>query len=97
MVKVSSQIHAQDIVPEASRAAEVEELKQQTDVKKALQQTAGAQPAPKTSVETQHRKFLGAYGLFLFLLGAFYYFLKLHSYRYRQRGLLFFCAPIWER
>jgi small-conductance mechanosensitive channel len=77
MVKVSSQIYAPDAVPEASRAAEVEELKQQTDVKKALQQTAGAQPAPKTSVETQHRKFLGAYGLFLLLLGAFYYFLKL--------------------
>jgi small-conductance mechanosensitive channel len=68
-------------MPEAdspkSRAAAVEELKQQTDVKKALQQTAGVQPPVKTNVETQQRKFLGVYALFLFLLGVCYYFLKI--------------------
>lgn len=58
--------------------AKVEELKQQSDVKKALQQTAGAQPAASPKVEKKQKLFLGTYALFLLCLAAFYYFLRLH-------------------
>lgn len=58
--------------------AKVEELKQQSDIKKALQQTSGAPPLPAPHVVKKQKIFLGTYALVLFLLGSFYYLLRLH-------------------
>ena len=57
----------------------VEELKQQGDIKKALQQTAGAQPAPST-VQKKQKFFLGTYVVVVFVLGGLYYLLRLHRF-----------------
>jgi small-conductance mechanosensitive channel len=65
-----------DVTPRES--AEVEELKQQSDIKKALEQTAGAQPKASPKVEKKHRFFLGTYVLFLLVLAGLYFLLKLH-------------------
>ena len=55
----------------------VQELKQQGDIKKALQQTAGAQPAPST-VQKKQKFFLGTYVVVLLVLGGLYYLFRLH-------------------
>jgi small-conductance mechanosensitive channel len=59
--------------------AKVEELKQQSDIKKALQQTAG-QPPPSTKVEKKHKMFLGTYVLLVLLFVGVYYFLKIRLF-----------------
>ena len=46
--------------PSEDLDAAVQELKQQGDIKKALQQTAGAQAAPST-VQTKQKFFFGTY------------------------------------
>ncbi|HSS22776.1 MAG TPA: mechanosensitive ion channel family protein [Pyrinomonadaceae bacterium] len=60
-----------------SEEANVEELKQRSDVKKALQQTAGAQPATSPRVEKKQKIFFRTYALFLLVFVGFYYLLKL--------------------
>jgi small-conductance mechanosensitive channel len=62
----------------AGQSAEVEELKQQSDIKKALEQTAGAKPAASPKVEKKHRIFLGTYLLFLLALVGLYFLLRVH-------------------
>jgi|GEM_PF-7023301 len=57
----------------------VEELKQQGDIKKALQQTADAQPAPST-VKKKQKFFLGTYVAVLLGLGGLYYLSRLHLF-----------------
>jgi small-conductance mechanosensitive channel len=73
----------------------VEELKQNEDVKRALQQTAGNKDLAKPKVETKQKLGLGIYVLLLVGFGVFYYLLRLHYFdfaaAYRppiQRGVL---------
>ncbi len=66
-------------VPAAKdRESEVEELKRQSDVQKALKQTGGGPPAASPTVEKKQKMFLGTYALVLLLLTGLYYFLKLY-------------------
>ena len=57
------------------REAEVEELKRQSDIQKALKQTAG-QPQPSPTVEKKQKVFFGTYVVVLLLPGGLYYFLR---------------------
>ncbi|HEY8187611.1 MAG TPA: mechanosensitive ion channel family protein [Pyrinomonadaceae bacterium] len=66
-------------VPERKSAA-VEELKEQSDIKKALKQTPGAAPATSPTVEKKQKIFIGTYLLFLLLFAGFYYVLKLRFF-----------------
>jgi small-conductance mechanosensitive channel len=60
------------------REEKVEELKQQSDIQKALQQTAGrAEPSP--TVQKKHKAFLGTYAVVFLVLGGFYYFVKYYA------------------
>src|SRR5438067_7723669 len=57
---------------------QVEELKQNEDVKRALKQTAGAQqPEEPVEVKTKEKVFIGSYLLLLVALGGLYYLLNL--------------------
>jgi len=70
--------------PEAkldSTEAEVEQLKQQSDIQKALKQTAGAKEIVAPTVEKKHKIFLLTYGLTLLILGVVYYILHLGVFR----------------
>ena len=64
--------------PPKDRESEVKELKQKSDVQKALKQTGGGKPAPSPTVEKKQKMFLGTYVLILLLLVGVYYLLKLH-------------------
>jgi len=75
-------------MPEGS--AQVEQLKQQSDIRKALKQTAGTPPAPSTTVAKKHKVFLGTYLLLLLLLAGFYYLLRLQLFGLTP-ALLAFC------
>src|SRR5947209_3181165 len=80
-----SKPHEQDsadesAIPNNSLKAEVEDLKQQSDIKKALQQTAGAPPAPSPTVEKKQKMFLGTYAVIFLVLAGAYYFLQLHLF-----------------
>src|SRR5919199_872698 len=57
--------------------AQVEQIKQQEDVKRALQQTATNKEAVKPVVETKHKVWFGTYALLLLGLGVLYYLLGL--------------------
>src|SRR5882762_7399066 len=58
------------------RESEVEALKQQSDVQKALKQTAGGPPTPSPTVEKKQKVFFLTYAVVLLLLTGLYYFLK---------------------
>src|SRR2546425_209541 len=64
--------------PPKDRESEVKELKQKSDVQKALKQTGGGKPAPSPTVEKKQKMFLGTYVLILLLLVGVYYLLKFH-------------------
>jgi len=57
------------------REEKVEELKQQSDIQKALKQTAG-RPEPSPVVQKKQKAFVGTYLVVLALLGGLYYFLR---------------------
>jgi small-conductance mechanosensitive channel len=57
--------------------AEVEQLKQRTDVRRALKQTAGNKQPTKPKVAAKHKFVFGTYLLFLVGLGVVYYLLTL--------------------
>src|SRR6266853_337084 len=61
--------------------AKVEQLKQQSDIQKALKQTAGAKEIVAPTVEKKHKIFLLTYGLTLLILGVVYYILHLGVFR----------------
>ncbi len=64
----------------ARTKAKVEQLKQDSEIKKALEQTAGGrEPAPLT-VNKKQKMFLGTYVVILLSLGALYYLLRLHVF-----------------
>ncbi|HEV7398550.1 MAG TPA: hypothetical protein VGN86_18700 [Pyrinomonadaceae bacterium] len=72
-----------DLLPDTSisgtadRASEVRELKQQSDVKKALEQTSGTQPGSSATVKKKQKMFVVTYLVTLLLLSGTYYFLRL--------------------
>jgi small-conductance mechanosensitive channel len=70
--------------PPANTDAKVEQLKQQSDIKKALKQTGGAQETASPSVEKTQKMFLLTYGLVLLVLGTLYYVLKLSFFNTGQ-------------
>ena len=55
----------------------VEELKQQSDIQKALKQTAG-RPEPSPTVQKKQKTFVGTYIVVLIVLGVVYYFLRFY-------------------
>ena len=79
MPKSESQAVMEDPAPTSpqEREAKVAELKQQSDIQKALKQTAG-QPQPSETVQKKQKAFLGTYVVVLLILGGCYYFLKFY-------------------
>jgi small-conductance mechanosensitive channel len=69
---------------------EVAQLKEDEDVRHALQQTAGNKPAAKPKVEAKHKLGLGVYVLMLLGFGVFYYLLRLEFFDFAAR----FVPPI---
>jgi small-conductance mechanosensitive channel len=69
---------------------EVEQLKENEDVRRALEQTAGNKPTEKPKVETKQKLGLGIYVLLLLGLGIFYYLLRLEFFDFAAR----FVPPI---
>lgn len=67
------------------KRAEVEELKKDDNVRRALQQTAGNKKQTKRKVEAKHKFWLGIYVLLLLGLGAVYYLLRLHYFDFAAR------------
>jgi small-conductance mechanosensitive channel len=67
------------------KSAEVEQLKKQEDVRKALKQTAGNKEAPKPVVETKQKLWFGTYLLLLAGLGGIYYLLRLSFFNFAAR------------
>jgi small-conductance mechanosensitive channel len=65
--------------PVENREARVAQLKQHSDIKKALEQTAGKETVSPT-VKKKQKMFLGTYVVVLLGLGAFYYVLRLHLF-----------------
>ncbi|HEY3580162.1 MAG TPA: mechanosensitive ion channel family protein [Pyrinomonadaceae bacterium] len=66
---------------------DVEQLKQQEDVKRALKQTAGNKEIARPAVETKHKLFIGTYALVLIALGGVYYLLRLRFFGFAGRYL----------
>ena len=66
---------------------DVEQLKQQEDVKRALKQTAGHKETARPAVETKHKLFIGTYTLVLIALGGVYYLLRLRFFGFAGRYL----------
>jgi small-conductance mechanosensitive channel len=62
-----------------SQQDQVAALKEQSDIKKALEQTAGP-PAPSAKVEKKRKLFLGSYLLVALLCVGFYFFLRLRLF-----------------
>lgn len=65
--------------------AEIEQLKQQKEIKQALKQTAGHREQEKPKVEARHKVFLGTYLLALFALGGVYYLLRLSFFGFTKK------------
>jgi len=84
-------VHEQVPSSPTEREAQVEELKQQSDIQKALAQTA-ARPEPSPTVQKKQKAFVGVYVLVLLLLGALYYALTkyylLHAGTFWPRAVL---------
>lgn len=67
------------------RKAEVEQLKNQDDVRKALKQTAGNKEPVKPVVRTKEKVWIGTYALLLVGLGGLYYFLRLSFFSFAAK------------
>jgi small-conductance mechanosensitive channel len=79
-------VSAEELKPE-ERRAEVEQLKQRDDVKRALEQTTGQTPdeKPKPPVEAKHKFFLGTYVVLLLALGGLYYLQRMSFFDFATR------------
>lgn len=64
--------------------ADVEQLKKQKDIRRALKQTATARESA-APVKTKHKIFVGAYALALFALGGVYYLLRLRFFGFAAK------------
>ena len=51
-------------------------VREDVDVREALEQTTGKKPDERQKVETRHKVWLGSYILLLFVLGVVYYLLR---------------------
>ena len=67
-------------MPTEKKQAEVEELKKDTDIRRALEQTAGNKKMTIPKVETKHKFWLGTYLLLLLGFGSVYYLLRLRFF-----------------
>jgi small-conductance mechanosensitive channel len=67
----------------------VEDLKQQSDVRKALKQTSGRRPEPGPAVKKKEKVVIGTYLLILLGLGGLYFVLRLNPFRIGPIALSF--------
>jgi small-conductance mechanosensitive channel len=67
--------------------ASVEQLKQDSEVQKALDQTAGPKETVTVPVESKHKLFLGGYLVLLLLLSGCYYLLRLRLFHVSEAYL----------
>src|SRR5688572_5259621 len=68
-----------------NKKAQVENLKKDEDVRRALEQTAGNKPDKKTVVEPKQKFWIGTYLLLLAGFGVFYYLLRLGYFDFAVR------------
>jgi len=69
----------QDVPQNApSTSEQVAQLKQDTEIQKALDQTTPPSELPQSGTKKQHRLYLGTYLLLLGILGLVYYLIRLH-------------------
>jgi hypothetical protein len=73
----------------ARTKAKVEQLKQDSEIKKALEQTAGSREPARLSVDKKQKMFLGTYAVVLLSLGALYYLLRLHVFNIGEALIAF--------
>ena len=66
---------------------DVEQLKQQEDVRRALKQTTGTKKIAPPAVEAKHKLFVGTYALILLALDGIYYLLRLRFFGFAGRYL----------
>lgn len=90
--RVDDPNHLVDDAPSLSskgQEAKVEELKQQSDIQKALQQTA-VRPDANPTVKKKQKAFIGSYVIVFLLLGVLYYFVKyyVHGLSFLPRAVL---------
>src|SRR5712692_10280791 len=64
---------------------EVEQVKNRTDVKQALKQTTGAEPAPAPVAETKDKLWLGTHVLLFFILVGVYFLLQFRFFGFAGR------------
>lgn len=76
----------------ATKDAEVEQLKEQEDVRRALKQTATTREVTKPVVETKQKVWIGTYVLLLLGLGGLYYLTRLGFFNFAGKYL-----PIFQR
>jgi small-conductance mechanosensitive channel len=67
-------------MPTEKKHAEVEELKKDSDIRRALEQTVGNKKMTIPKVETKHKFWLGTYLLLLIGFGSIYYLLRLRFF-----------------
>src|SRR5438309_1723468 len=86
----ASRVSASPLLDHAtSTEAKVEQLKQHSDIQKALKQTAAAKETSSPTVEKKQKMFLGTYALVVVVLGAVYYILKLQLFNLGQPLIAF--------
>jgi small-conductance mechanosensitive channel len=70
---------------EKSKSADVEQLEQQDEIKRALRQTAASKAPPAPPVKARHKIFIGSYLLVLIGLGGAYYLLRLRFFGFAAK------------
>ena len=68
-----------------NKQTEVEELKKDENIRRALKQTTGTQTIETPKVEVKHKFWLGAYILLMLGLGSVYYLLRLHFFDFAAK------------
>ena len=68
-----------------TKQAEVEELKKDEDVRRALEEACVDKPRKKTKVESKQKVFLGTYVLLFLAFGALYYLTRLGYFDFTDR------------
>jgi hypothetical protein len=67
------------------KSVEVEQLKQQEDIKRAFKTSTPAKKSKAPVVEARHKIFIGSYVLMLLALGGVYYLLRLRFFGFAAR------------
>jgi small-conductance mechanosensitive channel len=84
-------------MPTENKKAEVEKLKKDKDVKRALEQTAGAKKPTTPKVEPAQKFWLGTYLLLLLGLGAVYFLLRVDFFNLEQYPKYAEYVPLLQR